>query len=183
MNSLLSAQRRGGGEGGCPEIRGRGRPSPRGMKGRLPSHLVPLRSGQIRVAQLCPRPASPAHGGPPPRPFPRAGPAHRTSRGGRNARRQPALRVRGEEVAKGSPWRNQSLSPQPAASSGSAARGGSPLGCVSSPSLPSPSHPLLRREHLGYTGPPLSAGSAYWSIFFTTFTSAPRHPSWSFSLL
>ena len=31
-------------------------------------------------------------------------------------------------------------------------------------------------EHLGHTGPPLSAGSAHWPIFFT------MRPSWSLSL-
>lgn len=102
------------------------------------------------VAQLCPRPASPAHGGPNPRPFPRAGPAHRTSRGGRNARLQAGLRVRGE--GPGSGYRT-GPSPLPAASSGSAARGGSPLGCTSVPLLGV-------RDHHGHTGS-LGAPSAH----------------------
>ncbi|CAI9173390.1 unnamed protein product [Rangifer tarandus platyrhynchus] len=64
------------------------------MKGRLLSHLVRLRSGQIRVAQLCPDSASQAHGGPPPPALPTgwASPPH-------EQRRQecaPAARVEGE---------------------------------------------------------------------------------------
>ena len=144
-----------------------------------------MRSGHIRVAQLCPRPASPAHGGPPPPALPtgRAGPPHE------QGRQECALaaRVEGEGRGSGQGLPVAKSESEPPAHSIFRKRGQGRLSAwlrlLSLPpqSLSSPPKEALG-ERLGYTGPRLSAGSAHWPIFFSTFTSAPRHSSWSLSL-
>lgn len=104
---------------------------------RLPSvPFGPLRSARCGPAVL--RPRLSAHAASTPA-LPTGRPAHRTSRGGRNARQQPGLKVRGKGPGSGQAPLLGALelgsSPLPASSSGSAAGGGSPPGCASFPSL------------------------------------------------
>lgn len=118
------------------------------------------------VAQLCPAPPPRHTAAPGPRPFPRAGPAHRTSWGDRNACRLLRLRVRGEEVAKGPMPRNSSLSPclqpLPEAQLGVALRLAAPRPLPFPPQLLPIPPKQPPSDHRGLTSPPLMAHSARW---------------------
>lgn len=139
-----------------------------------PSALGPHTGGPA-----VPRPASPAHGGPPLPALPTgwAGPPHEQGR----QECAPAARVEGEGRGTGQGRPVSKSESEPPAHSILRKRGQERLSAwlrlLSLPpqSLSSPPKESLG-EHLGHTGPPLSAGSAHWPIFFT------RRPSWSLSL-